>query len=248
VFPSLLRALKSTWLDCEPVAVYGSTEAEPIAHIALNEISPEDFAAMGSGRGLLAGHPVTEIDLAIIANQWGKPIGPFTKAGFSKEQLPAGTAGEIVVAGDHVLRGYLGGRGDAETKFRVDDRIWHRTGDVGYLDAAGRLWLVGRCSARMVDSLGELHPFSVECVARQFDWVRLAGCVAVNGIRCLAVEPRTPPSAEDELKLLQAVSWAHIQQIHLVNPMPVDRRHNAKIDYAALVQRISQPGSTLCLK
>ncbi|MFO1448420.1 MAG: AMP-binding protein [Opitutaceae bacterium] len=45
--------------------------------------------------------------------------------------------GEIVVAGDHVLKGYLGGHGDAETKFKVGDETWHRTGDAGSLDAAG---------------------------------------------------------------------------------------------------------------
>ena len=59
--------------------------------------------------------------------------------------------GEIVVSGAHVGAGYVGGVGDAETKFRVGEVIWHRTGDAGYLDAHGRLWLLGRCSARIAD-------------------------------------------------------------------------------------------------
>ena len=53
-----------------------------------------------------------------------------------------GEPGEIVVAGGHVLPGYLNGEGDVETKFEVDGARWHRTGDLGYLDGAGRLWLL----------------------------------------------------------------------------------------------------------
>jgi len=43
-----------------------------------------------------------------------------------------------------VLRGYLNGEGDEETKFKVENEIWHRTGDAGCLDSAGRLWLADR--------------------------------------------------------------------------------------------------------
>lgn len=36
--------------------LYGSTEAEPIAHLRLSEINPDDWVAMRSGAGLLAGN------------------------------------------------------------------------------------------------------------------------------------------------------------------------------------------------
>lgn len=66
--------------------------------------------------------------------------------------MRTGEIGEIVVTGQHVLKGYLDGRGDDETKFRVEEEIWHRTGDSGYLDEQGRLWLwnlseLGSCAS-----------------------------------------------------------------------------------------------------
>src|SRR6185369_11013626 len=97
-------------------------------------------------------------------------------------------AGEIVVAGGHVLRGYLHGHGDEETKIRVGDAIWHRTGDAGYLDDRGRLWLLGRCSARIVDARGTLWPFAVECAARAVEGVERAALAEVDGGRVLALQ------------------------------------------------------------
>src|SRR5205807_2602319 len=121
------------------VAVYGSTEAEPIAHISRGELTAEDRYSMVRGCGLLAGHPVSEINLLILADRWGEPVGPFTAEGFAAQCRPAGEPGEIVVSGGHVLPGYLHGRGDEETKFRVDGVVWHRTGDAGHRDDRGRL-------------------------------------------------------------------------------------------------------------
>src|SRR6185503_8477337 len=97
--------------------------------------------------------------------------------------LESGEVGEIVVSGAHVLSGYLQGRGDEETKFRVDDAIWHRTGDAGWLDAQGRLWLLGRCAARIADERGTLWPFAVECAAQQNAAIRRAALVSDEGQR-----------------------------------------------------------------
>lgn len=88
----------------------------------------------GSGAGLPAGHPVPQIDLRILPDRWGKPIGPFSAESFTNESLPANASGEIVVGGSHVIQGYLDGLGDEESKFAVGGQIWHRTGDAGYLD------------------------------------------------------------------------------------------------------------------
>ena len=98
--------------------------------------TPRDRQAMDRGRGLPAGFPVPSIQLRILRDQWGTPIGPYTEAEFVAACLPPGEAGEIVVSGDHVLAGYLHGHGNDETKFAVGGTRWHRTGDAGYLDAA----------------------------------------------------------------------------------------------------------------
>ena len=87
--------------------------------------------------------------LRILPDRWGVPIGPFGEPEFERLCLGPGQAGEIVVSGPHVLKGYLRGEGDRETKFKVDGETWHRTGDAGCVDQEGSLWLLGRCAARI---------------------------------------------------------------------------------------------------
>jgi acyl-CoA synthetase (AMP-forming)/AMP-acid ligase II len=232
VFPNLIGRARRRLRGGELIAVYGSTEAEPIAHVAAGEISPADYQAMREGGGLLAGTPVEEIELAILPNRCSEPIGPFSAGAFALERLPPGEIGEIVVSGAHVVRGYLDGHGDAETKFEVDGVRWHRTGDLGRLDAAGRLWLLGRCAAVIRDALGELFPFAVECAAQQVTGVRRAALATDAGQRLLAYEAAADGPAENELR--EALSWARLERVVRLARIPLDARHNSKVDYAAL--------------
>lgn len=231
VFPGLLLKAKQFCPQARVWAVYGSTEAEPMAEIALSDISKEDFDAMEQGKGLLAGRPVSSISLRVIRDQWGTPIPPLDAPAFEGLIRTAGEPGEIVVSGGHVLRGYLHGEGDAETKFEVDGARWHRTGDLGYMDAASRLWLLGRCSGKIQDERGTLYPFAVECAAMQAAAVRRAALAAVDGRRVLAIEGGKTLSLE---AIKKSLSWAHLDEVVRLDRIPVDKRHNAKTDYVAL--------------
>jgi acyl-CoA synthetase (AMP-forming)/AMP-acid ligase II len=188
---------------------------------------------MRAGRGLLAGRPVAAIQLRIISDQWGQVIGPYSQAEFTKLCFSPGEAGEIVVSGGHVLAGYLHGEGDAETTFQVEGTIWRRTGDAGYLDERGRLWLLGRCAARIEDERGVLYPFAVEAALSYLPQLRRSALVALNWRRILAVEFH--PQVEKALApLREALAWTQIDEIRVYPRLPVDKRHNAKIDYPAL--------------
>ncbi|MDJ1009651.1 MAG: AMP-binding protein [Paracoccaceae bacterium] len=160
VFPDTLRALAAR---CRAVAVYGSTEAEPIAEIDAADISPEDWAAMAEGAGLLAGRPVPEVDLRLVDD-------------------------EVWVAGAHVNDGYLDPADDAANKVRENGRVWHRTGDSARLDGQGRLWLLGRHDARIAHRGAWLYPFELEVPARLWPGVRRAALVEVSSRPVLVVE------------------------------------------------------------
>ena len=233
VLPRLLDKLRAVAPNAEITAVYGSTEAEPIAEIALHAIFSEDRDAMQSGRGLLAGGPVSAIDLRILTNRWGDPVGPYTSDQFQADCVKCTEPGEIVVSGGHVLPGYLNGEGDTETKFRVGGKVWHRTGDAGYLDSGGRLWLLGRCSAIVTDLQGTLYPFAVECAAQHLPGVRRAALLSRKGARILAVEAE-PGVTIDAEAVRESLSWAKLNRVATVKAIPVDKRHNAKVDYTAL--------------
>jgi acyl-CoA synthetase (AMP-forming)/AMP-acid ligase II len=242
VFPRTLESLRRVAPEATIAAVYGSTEAEPIAHLDAREIQQRDLDAMAAGAGLLAGRLEPCIDLRVIGHRDG-PIAAMTGEDFATLVLSPDEAGEIVVAGDHVLQGYWQGRGDEETKFRVAGRVWHRTGDAGRLDAAGRLWLLGRASARIRRGDGTLHPFAVETAASGCSVVRRSALVEVNGRVVLAVEPSTGAEAEDlQQDLALRLAWAGLDEIRIVEKIPVDRRHNAKVDYPVLRKMMTAHG------
>jgi len=234
VFPRLLDEIAAIAPAAAVVAVYGSTEAEPIAQIDRHAIDAADRDAMQQGAGLLAGRPAPSVLLRILPDRWGTPLGPWQQAHIERESLAAMATGEIVVSGEHVLTGYLDGRGDEETKIRVDDRVWHRTGDAGYLDDRGRLWLLGRCAARVSDGKGILYPFAVECAASAIPDVRRSAFVEHGGRRVLVIEAGTDAAADLRETLRARLSWARLDDVLLVRRIPVDSRHNAKIDYPAL--------------
>ncbi|MBO9712279.1 AMP-binding protein [Sphingomonas sp.] len=159
VFPDLIATLLAAKPGLRVVAVYGSTEAEPIAEIDADAIADADWQAMREGAGLLAGHPAG-VRVRIEAD-------------------------EIQVAGDHVVQGYLDSAHDASTKVRDGDgTVWHRTGDGGCFDEQGRLWLRGRVSAR----IGAHWPFEVEAPARFWPGVRRAALGRGRDGPVLAIE------------------------------------------------------------
>lgn len=213
VMPALIDTLARRLPNAQVFAVYGSSEAEPIASLPCNSISNADVEQMRRGLGLLAGSPVPHSSVRILD-------------------------GEIIVSGDHVVPGYLHGVGDEETKLRIDGRIWHRTGDGGYFDEYGRLWLTGRVKAVIRDSNGIIEPFRVECALSLERCIARSALVGVSGRRVLLVEPRRRAHM-DTHALKRRLSWAHIDEVRVVRRLPVDRRHNAKIDYEALRKHIA---------
>jgi acyl-CoA synthetase (AMP-forming)/AMP-acid ligase II len=242
VFPKALDGIAGVAPDADVVAVYGSTEAEPIAKIDRRDIRQVDRAAMQSGAGLLAGVPAASIQLRILPDRWGRALGPWEAGELDRQALASGDPGEIVVSGSHVLTGYLDGVGDEETKIRVGDRVWHRTGDAGYLDEQGRLWLLGRCAAKVLDTTGVVYPFAVECAASEVPGVRRTAFVTHGERRLLVAELEEHAPASVRRLLRERVDWARVADVLIVPSIPVDTRHNAKVDYRELEKLLDRIG------
>ncbi|MBM7067430.1 AMP-binding protein [Actibacterium sp. 188UL27-1] len=209
VFPDLVQRLQARCPDLRIVSVYGSTEAEPIAELEASTVTDADRQAMTKGHGLLAGAPVSTVQVRIID-------------------------GEIVVAGPHVNDGYLDPTQDRETKIRERATIWHRTGDAGRLDDQGRLWLLGRTGAVVRTDRGPLHPFAVETAARLWPGVRRAALSASHGAPVLVLE-----GDGIDLQACHGRAAAFgLTDIRIIAAIPLDRRHRSKVDYPALAKRI----------
>ena len=220
---------------------YGATEALPIASLGSDEILKETGALAAQGKGVCVGRPVNGVRLAIIRIT-DEPI-PI----WSAELLqPAGEIGEIAVQGPLVTRSYYG-RPDATALAKIrepaGDAFWHRMGDVGYLDAAGRLWMCGRKSHRVVTPAATLYTVPCEGVFNVHPMVFRSALVGVGpsgaqrAVLCVEREQfsRAGGGADEDLarELLEmARSQPMTQSIErvLFHPgFPVDVRHNAKI-------------------
>ena len=89
--------------------------------------------------------------------------------------------GEICVAGPQVMSGYWADAGASRAALvpADDSQVWLHTGDVGRLDAAGRLWLLGR-AADVIKSGGEnVHASEVEAALTTHPAVAAAVVVPV---------------------------------------------------------------------
>ena len=233
VMPPLADALRAVAPNARVLAVYGSTEAEPIALLDAADVTPADHGAMRAGAGLLAGVPCAPGTVVVVATRRAAVHGPFSDDGaIEREALPPYAVGEITVTGPHVVPHYLDRADDATTKIHAGARIWHRTGDLGYFDERGRLWLAGRASAAIDDACGTIEPLRVECALAYLPGIARSALAAADGARVLVVEPLAGAHA-DERTVRAAVAFAHIDRV-IVAPVPVDPRHNAKVDYAAL--------------
>ena len=208
VYPSFLKALSESEPDLEIVTVYGSTEAEPISHQKLSKLTAGQVKAQSEGKGLLVGKPVPEIQVMIE----GEALG------------------EILVTGEHVLKGYLNTEKNKETKVTLGGKIWHRTGDLGYLDEDENLWLMGRVNVSFLTKAGvTIYPFAIETMGMSIDGVQACAVIEFAGKATLCY---TGSPALEKLKSITINSgievWLPLPKI------PVDSRHNAKVNYLEL--------------
>ncbi|MFC9768591.1 class I adenylate-forming enzyme family protein [Rhodococcus jostii] len=95
-------------------------------------------------------------------------------------RLPNGTAGEVVIKGANVMRGYLGR--DKETATTVVDG-WLHTGDVGRLDDDGYLTLVDRIKDMIIRGGENIYPKEIESVLMSHEAVLEAAVVGVPSER-----------------------------------------------------------------
>ena len=230
VFPNLIDEIHAAHPEMNIVTVYGSTEAEPIAHISWSDVDDIDHQMMSEGKGLLVGKAVDATELRIITDQSGQAIPPITHQ--ELQSLPEGKIGEIIVTGQHVLKGYLHGKGDEENKINVDGKVWHRTGDAGWMDQDGRVWLMGRASAKIQLNEKSLYPFGVECAAMSHPEVERCALIFFENQVTLFIEG--PDNKRLRTQLLEKLKELSVESIRFTPLIPVDKRHNAKIDYSEL--------------
>ncbi len=119
---------------------YGATETAPIATALPNEQDVLDGERARSCGQATVGLDVRVLDL-------------------DEREVPAGTVGEVVIRGANVMQGYW--NKPEQTKAALRDG-WYHTGDLGYVDAEGYLFLVDRLRDMIVSGGENVYSTEVE--------------------------------------------------------------------------------------
>lgn len=193
----LLHGLKKYFPEATIYAIYGSTEAEPIAIRKVVKTSYEPQRGYGVG----AFHP---------SLQWRiRAIG--------KVQLPgkAFPVGEVEVKGPHVVP--------------MDREGWLATGDFGYVNEEGQLFLTGRKGNETLHA-GVQH-YQLEHFLQEIAGVEAAAAIAGEEGFTVFVQG-TVAGEVLENRLKEAFPAGLIRAVHFREKLPVDSRHHSKVVYA----------------
>lgn len=236
----LLARLRVIAPACVTHTPYGATECLPVTTITADELLGEARRRALIGEGTCVGHPVSGVEIRVIRETDGA-IATLADATL----CAVGEIGEIIATGPSVTREYDGlPEATRGAKIADGDRVWHRMGDLGRVDAEGRLFFLGRRVEKVRTPDGDLPTESLEPAFRQHPQVFRCALIGLGEAPAqtpaLVVEPRAGAFPTDEAARARFI--AELRELARVNPLaervrhivfqralPVDVRHNAKI-------------------
>jgi len=245
--PALMKQFQAIASSGHVHSPYGATEALPVSSVQDREVLEWAAERTESGAGTCVGKPLPGVEIQIL---------PATEQVLHAEDLrralPQGEIGEIVVTGPSVTREY-DALPEATLRAKIVDqgRIWHRMGDLGYLDEAGRLWFCGRKAERVDTPEGVLYTDQCEGVLNAHPEVFRTALIAdrrgAQTRPVILIEPyaeRFPRGRAARNRLLREVAelakdckvTRGIETFRLHRGFPVDVRHNAKISRLKLAE------------
>jgi long-chain acyl-CoA synthetase len=157
VATDILRRTRSAFAQTELLHIYGTTETSPIITLL-----PREEDVLATPRARSCGQPAIGVEVEVV-DAFGAP-------------LPAGEVGEVRTRGPNVTPGYW--NKPQQTAEALRDG-WYATGDLGYLDAEGYLFLVDRAKDMIVTGGENVYSVEVEDALHDHPAVRE---VAVFGI------------------------------------------------------------------
>src|SRR6266536_6641570 len=189
-----------------------------------------------SGRFLSVGPPCRGVSVRIVDE--AGPVGP-------------GAEGEICVKSPGVMQGYY--KNPEATRRVLSPDGWLRTGDLGFLDREGFLFVSGRLKDLIILGGANLVPIDVEEIVDLVPGVRYSAAVGIEsertGSQRLYVVAEVREGTE-ETERLRSVAREIVQRVHgesghrparvlLVKPSTIPKTSSGKIQRSRLVQMIA---------
>lgn len=239
--------------------LYGSTEAEPMAHIEGREMIKHKKNPDQVDEGVNVGEISEDIDYKFIKLIKG-PID-LKNSSWEAIEVPRGEVGEFICTGDHVCRDYYNNP-EAFTSTKILDdqgRVWHRTGDLCYLDQHKNLWMVGRVNNAVVRANKYYFPVRAEVLMKKMDFVYRCGFFGLadaklgeKTVAAIEIHGNLDAKTFDYQKAKTTLTKAFadheipLDEIYFVTKVPMDPRHHSKVEYHHLKEMIlNEPGVIL---
>ena len=227
-----LRHMQKLCPQAEMHTPYGMTEVLPVADLSLQQ--RED---VGEGSGVCVGRAVDGCNVKVVSIDGGI------------SELPIGVTGEIVVSAPWMSLGYNRlWLTQQNARFESDGFTWHRTGDVGHINGDGNLWIEGRVVHMIHTADGSMTPVPLEVACEKISGVKRAAAVGIGdkGVQQLVMVLETDQVKEDPApeqlaaQVREALAGLDVVAIWETKKLPVDIRHNSKIDRTALAQKMQK--------
>jgi acyl-CoA synthetase (AMP-forming)/AMP-acid ligase II len=237
---------------------YGATECLPVSTIEAAEVIGETAAATDRGAGVCVGRKFSSIDWRVIritddpiatmddavdlpTGEIGELVvrGPQVSPTYATGTNANATAKIAPTNTQYSVLSTPYTNGPPEMLHGFPPETGHRTGDVGYLDDQGRFWYCGRKSQRVETPAGTMYTEMCEAICNKHPAVRRSALVGVGPrgyqkpVMILEVNRRLTEADQDELQQTLTNHFpaaTHVKIMPVSEPLPVDIRHNAKIN------------------
>jgi olefin beta-lactone synthetase len=226
---SLHESFKDILPNGDSYTPYGATECLPVANISGKELEGEISHQVIQGRGTCVGSPaphtrieIIEITDDIIGHEdQMKILGP-------------GQLGEICILSRTVTPEYVGmADKTAEAKIQSSEgKLWHRMGDIGFMDHQNRLWFCGRKSHLIRMENKTIPTIPIESIINQIPGIKKSALICPIKDPIIVIEGKKDTSVENIIRdsLANDSRLRDIKGIQFLDKFPVDIRHNIKID------------------
>ena len=148
--PKTLDAMAKKFKRAKLLEGYGLSEASPV--VCVNTLKKQKAGSVGMAQ--------YDYQIKIVDDEMN--------------ELPFGQIGDIIVKGDHVMQGYFN-RPEATSETIVNG--WLLTGDMGYLDDEGFLFIVDRKKDLIISKGINIYPREIEEIIDLFDGISASAVI-----------------------------------------------------------------------
>lgn len=251
-----VQKMKQVAPKAEILILYGSTEVEPMAHIEAKEmlaqLLPTDPELVEPGVNVGHLDDGLQYKFTTITKD---PLYVTKAQDWEKIEVPKNKVGELIVSGEHVCEKYFNNE-DAFIKSKIKDhegKIWHRTGDLGFVDQNHHLWIVGRVHNAIKRADEFYFPVRAEIIIKRFKEVKKAAFLGLPDDKLFqktvavfsAHEKLNNEESERIKKEIQRILEKNgfvVDHVVMVDDIAMDPRHHSKVEYEILRQQIIKNG------